>query len=534
MRAAKIFYARGLPALLALLLAACGGDRPGGGGTTQDGTGTEDATALGKRLHGQIWAAITARDAEALFAMASESLREQGRKRVRKMQAELAKNPEHAAEIQRALKLPKSPLEMSVDELAIEELRARLHEGGAEDAVGELGTDFVDARLSNGRLVVRGRVPAERAHEAPGGLGLLVWMKEQGEWRMDPDASEEVASRWVRAIEQPAGWYELLAVTPDGKTLVIGGGHGVHLLPFEGKGAGTHLAVPNVRNLAVDPRGTWLATSTEGGNMPALPGAESEDTPSGTTLPPPEEAAHEALVGEQPGLVLWRLPSGERWKLLTDRQAYALAASPDGRRLAALLSTDGGAEVVVFDVETGAGTPRPELTEVRQLAYGGPEALVVLRHDGDVRVHALDGRRLLTIPRGTKDAHGPWAVNALGTRAAVPVPTERGPPHVAVLDLATGEELARTKSGLWTRALAFSPDGTEVACGGHSVRRYASATMALLAAHRARRATEDGAIAYHPSGRFLLALGGPDRSDVAVGGPAGTPGRGQIHVFACD
>lgn len=542
------------PALLLLLaaaLGACGGETggtagPGGAGAAQGpsaaGRGpwtAADPAVAGPAIHAELLRAFREKDAQALLALMSERHREQGRRRARSVRADLAKEPGQAQRVQEALKLAKSPLDMTDDELMEQDLAVRLRERDNEDFYEQFGREFLDARALGDRLLLRTRLAGAAARKAPGGIAEAVLVREDGAWRFDAEATKDHVARWVRSLPLPPGGYTHVAVTPDGRQVVVAGSHGLRLLPFEGEGPTVHVPVPWVSRLHVDPAGAWVATASLGGSLPAEPGRDGAATEEAAAEPPVAEEAVPEPPPADPhrGIVLWRLPGGERLRALTDDPQDAAAFSPDARRLVLETYDDQGSRVVLLDVASGERTPGFALGGLRVLAFVGEDALALTGERDEVRIVGLDGKRRLTIP-GIK-VEGPRHVAADpqgGRLATLSTLVEDGISRrvVVVLGLADGDELWRADSS-WGEAVAFSPDRREVASGDEPLFRYDAATGAVVGRHGREGTRNRGPFAYHPSGRYVVTLaqeepeGPPEES--APGG-ARPQRRWFVHVFS--
>jgi hypothetical protein len=282
---------------------------------------------------------------------------------------------------------------------------------------------------------------------------------------------------------------------------------------------------------------------SDGGPLPAESGE-----------PVPDEAGVEDPAPADPpadphrGIVLWRLPSGERLRTLADETTSIIAFSPDGKRLAVADHSEQGPRIVLVDVATGTRSAPLDLGDPRAFVFVGEDVLAVQSADDEVRLFGLDGTRRLTIPTERMDWAGLLAGDARGGRLAVLARVVRDgitESHLAVYRLEDGEEVWRTETD-WSRDLRFSPDGREVASGQSPLERRDAATGALLGAHRVRPGTSSrGAFAFHPSGRFVVTLAeeepeetageptGPDRAPLRADSPR-PPRRWFAHVYSRD
>ena len=159
------------------------------------------------------------------------------------------------------------------------------------------------------------------------------------------------------------------------------------------------------------------------------------------------------------------------------RAAVAIDYSADGRRLA--VAGEGGG-VGVWDVESGErlgallraprGHRGPETVNprtVNALAFGQGDLLAAAEVGGAVRIWDLGRRELLRPP-----LHLPASVLGLafspdGSRLAIPFGADfgEGPNGVEILDVGSGERVARLSTDGEVRSVAFSPDGSLLAGG---------------------------------------------------------------------
>jgi RNA polymerase sigma factor (sigma-70 family) len=203
-----------------------------------------------------------------------------------------------------------------------------------------------------------------------------------------------------------------------------------------------------------------------------------------------------AAGGDRGGVFLWDAASGKPIHELgpVPREAYGVAFSPDGRRVAA---GDGFRSVRVWDVASGK--------EVRQIPVRDPLLVLAV-------AFSPDGK---SIAAAQSD-------------------------RVTLFDAATGKERwRRGGSEEAPHAIAFSPDGKLVATAGRdkNVRLWDAATgtpRAVLTAP-AENNTHGLRIAFAPDGK-TLAAGGDDRQvrlwDPASGKEVGVVGKSSSSIMS--
>jgi hypothetical protein len=253
---------------LVLMLCACGDEQAGGGtgknaGSADAALGSDDPAVAGPAVLAAWKDALAKRDGKALIARIGRKLFEDGRKEMEARMADLRARPELAADMQKRLKLDRSPVELPLEDLLAAQVRMQLEERGDEEFRKNVGVEFVDARRDGPLLVLAARPPPELLSQAPGGVAETVYVREGGVWVLDYVATERRISRWVRSLPVPAGGFSQgLEVTPDGSRIVLFGSQGVLLLPLDGGGAPVHLPVSEPLQVLVHPRRpSWTARS---------------------------------------------------------------------------------------------------------------------------------------------------------------------------------------------------------------------------------------------------------------------------------
>ena len=156
------------------------------------------------------------------------------------------------------------------------------------------------------------------------------------------------------------------------------------------------------------------------------------------------------------------------------RAAVAIDYSADGRRLA--VAGEGGG-VGVWDVESGEQlgallrAPRGPRTvnprTVSALAFGQGDLLAAAEVGGAVRIWDVGRRELLRPPLRLPASVLGLAFSPDGSQLAIPFGafSDEGPNGVEILDVGSGERVARLSTDGEVGSVAFSPDGSLLAGG---------------------------------------------------------------------
>ena len=315
----------------------------------------------------------------------------------------------------------------------------------------------------------------------PGGLGLL-----------------DLASGRVRTLSASSG-LEPVAFSPDGRTLSTAEGdgnvvlwdveEGVPIVTFKG-----HAGVANLH--AFSPDGRTLYTAGNDGRVIVLDVAG--DRRLGRPFP-------RGLGGWEPGwpyyppafalspdgraLAFARLDGRVElidaetqrrtasFEAFPGRAAVAIDYSADGRRLA--VAGEGGG-VGLWDVESGErvgallraprGPRGPQTVNPRTvdaLAFGQGDLLAAAEAGGAVRIWDVGRRELLRPPLRLPPSVRGLAFSPDGSQLAIPfgADSNEGPNGVEILDVGSGERVARLSTDGEVRSVAFSPDGSLLAGG---------------------------------------------------------------------
>ncbi len=219
------------------------------------------------------------------------------------------------------------------------------------------------------------------------------------------------------------------------------------------------------------------------------------------------------------------------------RAAAAIDYSADGRRLA--VAGEGGG-VGVWDVESRAqvgallraprgpraANPRP----VQALAFGQGDLLAAAEVGGAVRIWDVGRRELLRPPLRLPPSVYALAFSPDGSQLAVPfgADSDKGPNGVEILDVASGERVARLSPGGEVGSVAFSPDGSLLAGGmvDGGAHLWATDGWLRVGGPLARSTASTLVVEFSPDGH-TLATSHSDHSvallDVASQKPIGPP-----------
>ena len=219
------------------------------------------------------------------------------------------------------------------------------------------------------------------------------------------------------------------------------------------------------------------------------------------------------------------------------RAAVAIDYSADGRRLA--VAGQGGG-VGVWDVESGEQlgallrAPRGPRTvnprTVDALSFGQGDLLAAAEVGGAVRIWDVGRRELLRPPlRLPPSVHG-LAFSPDGSQLAIPFGafSDEGPNGVEILDVGSGERVARPSTDGEVGSVAFSPDGSLLAGGEVDGGALLWATDGWRRVGRplGLRNTSTLEVAFSPDGHTLATshtVGSAVLWDVASQEPIGPP-----------
>ena len=359
----------------------------------------------------------------------------------------------------------------------------------------------------DGRLVV----PADSGVKALDGNTLRVIRRYpvSGGSILSPDGSTltignpdggigllDLASGRVRTLtNQPL---EPEAFSPDGRTLSISEDGGSVILWDVEKGIPTetlegHAAVADRH--AFSPDGRTLYTAGDDGRVivwdvagdrrlgrpfptgRGYEGGEENFTPAFALSPDGRALAVARLDGRVELIDAETLRRTASFEAFPGRAAVAIDYSADGRRLA--VAGEGGG-VGVWDAESGEqlgallraprGPRGPETLNsqtVSALAFGQGDLLAAAEAGGAVRIWDLGRRELLRAPLRLPPSVYGLAFSPDGSQLAIPFGafSGEGPNGVEILDVGSGERVARLSTDGEVGSVAFSPDGSLLAGG---------------------------------------------------------------------
>ena len=325
---------------------------------------------------------------------------------------------------------------------------------------------------------------------SPDGSTLTIGTPDGGTGLLD------LASGRVRTLtNQPL---EPEAFSPDGRTLSISEDGGSVILWDVEKGVATetlegHAAVADRH--AFSPDGRTLYTAGDDGRVivwdvagdrrlgrpfptgRGYEGGEENFTPAFALSPDGRALAVARLDGRVELIDAETLRRTASFEAFPGRAALAIDYSADGRRLA--VAGEGGG-VGVWDAESGEqlgallraprGPRGPETHNprtVEALAFGQGDLLAAAEVGGAVRIWDLGRRELLRAPLRLPPSVLGLAFSPDGSQLAIPFGafSGEGPNGVEILDVGSGERVARLSTDGEVRSVAFSPDGSLLAGG---------------------------------------------------------------------
>jgi WD40 repeat protein len=343
---------------------------------------------------------------------------------------------------------------------------------------------------------------------------------------------EVATGRRLRVLQGKKDWSPELAFSPDGKMLAVADSGSCNVWEIA-TGNQRHLGKPDdarVFRIAFSPDGKALAGGGEDGSISLW------EPISGKLLR--QFKGHESALsiinaqvfsaesktlfsaGQDDTVCLWDVPTGKLRRKLTGlpHQIGAMALSPDGNLLA--LGGEDGA-IRFWDVRSGKEwCPFPgHLGRVVALAFT-PDGSTVLSGGCDARVRiweAANGKECHRF-RAPEGELFDFAFSPDGKRVA----TAGGYPHttVRVWDVASGQEIHGLQHPAMIGSLAFSSDGSMLACGvdDNTICLWDVSTAKLVRRlyghekNRRRRRVSPGvvSVAFSPNGRILASAGTDD------------------------
>jgi WD40 repeat protein len=363
--------------------------------------------------------------------------------------------------------------------------------------------EFSLALSQDGRLLAT-------ADAGPGKADIM------GPWSLQPCVVrlwETRTGRLLRVLSRHNEPVTTLAFSPDGRTLVSGGGAGMSY--EDGKG------IPTGELRFWDVRTGWLKRKISGWSEAAY----SQD---GRLL---------ALGNEAARVQLWevRNPSGQ-WKLRRTMKGgegfgVVLAFSPDGKVLAGGSGSESGGSVVLWDTRTGNRLHRLFCTWPGSITFS-PDGRTVAAGGGHLDSHITlwdvrTGAEIRTLA-GEVIGLNALAFSPDGRMLASAYGCERVGGWLALWDTRSGA-LRRVVRSNSLFSIAFSPDGKTLAGGGNNgdvgggvylweVQALAAGPVNALRESAAQRTLCDDServmkVLFHPDGKTVLS--GDDRIDMS-------------------
>ena len=337
---------------------------------------------------------------------------------------------------------------------------------------------------------------------AEDGGNVILWDVDEG------IPTETLAGRALGAERQ--------AFSPDGRTLYTAGNDG-RVIVWDVAG-NRRLGRPFPRGL-----GGWERGHK---NPPAF-----ALSPDGRTV------AFARLDGRVELIDAETLRRTASFEAVPGRAGAAIDYSADGRRLA--VAGEGGG-VGVWDAESGEqlgallraprGPRAVNSRTVEALAFGQDDLLAAAQVGGAVRIWDVGRRELLRPPLRLYPSVRGLAFSPDGSQLAIPFGafSDEGPNGVEILDVASGDRVARLSTDGEVQSVAFSPDGGLLAGGkvGGGALLWASDGWGRVGRALARQNASTLEVEFSPDGH-TLATSDSDHSaalwDVASQEPIGPP-----------
>jgi RNA polymerase sigma factor (sigma-70 family) len=286
--------------------------------------------------------------------------------------------------------------------------------------------------------------------------------------------------RCIKGLERTAS---CIAFSPDGKLLAVGNVQRLWLQLFEvvtGKEVRRLHCWPSVMTIAFSPDGKTLAAGKSEGTISLWDVTTGKPRPAS---PDPDGGAFHLRFtdGSNNLLVVAGDITVRDWRTGRISRRYpdprkdmfmGLSVSPDGEMLA-VCAEDGIVRLV--DARTGKDLhvlKGHRIAADKTLFAPDGRCLFSMSYDKTVRVwDVATGKQLHCLDIGELNSFSELAVSSDGKVLAALCPTAPGAPsEIRVWDTRSGTELHRLAvSGGTGRALAFSPDGSRLACAGQPV-----------------------------------------------------------------
>jgi WD40 repeat protein len=302
----------------------------------------------------------------------------------------------------------------------------------------------------------------------------MVWVKEDGKWRFDPDKTEKRENRELRTLTAPWPIVRAVAFNPDGRLLAGGGdGPAVKLWAVDTGQEVCSLPVPEYCSaLAFSPSGETLAC---GGTELALWDVKMEQKVRAITDSPSDVRAvrfssdgkvlASVSGGREPAVYLWDADTGKLLHTLSghSQTVLAIAFNPNGKTM---VSGSEDKTVRLWDSDNGK--------RIKILPnHSAPVRAVAFSHDGDRFASASDDGTVIVWEALTGNSVRTWREQRSGEPHWLAFTPDGktlivGTARVQFRDVETGKE-RRSISKFYPDSLALSFDGKVLATGGEKI-----------------------------------------------------------------